>query len=122
MELVSERTGMPTSSQHVPAQCVQLFISSANALPLCPPDASPGVEDNSSTSSSNGSLLDSDSDLVFVAKLTAVSVVGGAAVKYGSLLSPLAFSQNEVVALALVLAPPIIYAAMLLTRPSDSKQ
>jgi hypothetical protein len=57
-----------------------------------------------------------DDDLIFVAKLVILSFVGGAVVKYGSLLSPVAFSADPVLATMLVLSPPTVYAIMLLTR------
>lgn len=88
---------------------------------IIPHPTLPALADPRDNSSIN-SALNSDSDLAFVAKLVAVSFAGGAAIKYGSLLSPLAFSQSDVLAVAMVFVPPTIYAAMLLTRPGDGSK
>lgn len=107
-------------SQHQPVtwRCCRHEPLSWLLIPHPTPPAFADPRDNSSSSSA----LDSDSDLAFVAKLAAVSFAGGAAIKYGSLLSPLAFSQSDVLAVAMVFVPPTMYAAMLLTRPSDGSK
>jgi hypothetical protein len=40
-------------------------------------------------------------------------------IKYGSLLTPLAFTPNAGIALALVLGTPLLYAASLLAKGSS---
>lgn len=57
-----------------------------------------------------------ESDVVFVAKLAFVSIAGGALLKWGSLLTPLASSANASVAWLLVVGVPLAYAATLLLR------
>ncbi|KAG1653815.1 hypothetical protein FOA52_001018 [Chlamydomonas sp. UWO 241] len=56
------------------------------------------------------------SDAVFLAKLALLSFTGAAAIKYGSLLTPIAASANPVLAVVLVVGPPLAYGAMLLRR------
>jgi hypothetical protein len=46
------------------------------------------------------------------------SFVGAAAIKYGSLLTPIAAGASPVLAVALVAGPPLAYGAMLLRRGS----
>lgn len=53
-----------------------------------------------------------DNDLVFVVKLIVLSLAGGAVIKWGSLLMDLPFSANPVVAVAIVLGTPAVWAAV----------
>lgn len=55
-----------------------------------------------------------DSDVLFVAKLAMVSFALGAGIKYGSLLLDAPFEANPLLALIIVGAPPISFAAYLL--------
>ncbi|KAG2446485.1 hypothetical protein HYH02_008476 [Chlamydomonas schloesseri] len=60
---------------------------------------------------------DGNSDVVFVAKLAAVSFGGAALIKYGSLVLDVPFEPNGLLAMTLVLGPPIAYAALMYTQP-----
>ncbi|KAG2433883.1 hypothetical protein HXX76_008236 [Chlamydomonas incerta] len=60
---------------------------------------------------------DGNSDVVFVAKLAAVSFGGAALIKYGSLVLDVPFEPNGALAMTLVLGPPIAYAALMFTQP-----
>ncbi|GAX74190.1 hypothetical protein CEUSTIGMA_g1639.t1 [Chlamydomonas eustigma] len=62
----------------------------------------------------------SDSDTVFVLKLVAWSFVGGAMIKYGSLLFPVAFSPDPAIATLCVASPPILYAIATLLSQKKS--
>ncbi|PSC69586.1 thiamine biosynthesis [Micractinium conductrix] len=53
---------------------------------------------------------------MFLLKLAAISVTLGAAIKYGSLLTDLAFTPNAGVATAIVAAPSLIWAAFKLSE------
>ena len=74
--------------------------------PLSPPTAS-----TSSASSSSSS-----DDAVFLLKLGASSFALGGAIKYGSLLIDLPFQPSATAALALVLSPPLLWAAVALVK------
>jgi len=65
------------------------------------------------------SILGGESDAAFLAKLTLVSFVGGAAIKYGSLLPPFSqvpFGESPTLATLIVLLPPLAYTILLLVR------
>jgi hypothetical protein len=64
--------------------------------------------------------VQADSDAAFVLKLVAWSFIGGAAVKYGSLLSPVAFTADPALAAVLVASPPLMYAIVTLVSQSKS--
>lgn len=70
--------------------------------------------ENPQSSETSISSSSSESDLMFVAKLTGLSFAGGALIKYGSLLSPIPFSADATLAILLVAGPPLAYGAMLL--------
>ena len=57
-------------------------------------------------------------DALFLGKLLLVAFVGGAVVKYGSLLIDLPFQPNAAAACAIVLLPPAAWAAHALARRS----
>jgi len=63
----------------------------------------------------------SESDFMFVAKLTILSFSGGAVIKYGSLLSPIPFSADATLAALLVAGPPLAYGAMLLLSSNRNR-
>lgn len=88
---------------------------------------SPDPENTTSVSSSSPAaaplsstyaLMRDENDVVFVAKLVALSFAGGALIKYGSLTNPVAFSADPTLAACLVLGPPLAYGIMLLRRGS----
>ncbi|GLC56891.1 hypothetical protein PLESTB_001160300 [Pleodorina starrii] len=56
---------------------------------------------------------DASSDLVFICKIAGISFAGAAAIKYGSLVMDIPFQANAILAMSLVLGPPIAYAALL---------
>lgn len=57
-------------------------------------------------------------DALFLGKLLLVAFVGGATIKYGSLLIDLPFQPNAAAAWAIVLMPPVVWAAQALARRS----
>ena len=57
-------------------------------------------------------------DALFLGKLLLVAFVGGCTIKYGSLLIDLPFQPNAAAAWAIVLLPPVVWAAQALARPS----
>ena len=75
--------------------------------------------DREGPSPSTTVLNGTPNDLAFVAKLAVLSFAGGAAVKWGSLLTPVAFGANPLLATLMVAGPPAAYAAMLVTRGSS---
>lgn len=77
--------------------------------------ATPSPDGNSSAPADQVPLGD-ETDVKFLAKLAGVSFGGAAAVKYGSLVFPVAFHPDAALALALVIGPPVIYAALLVLR------
>lgn len=58
-----------------------------------------------------------DSDALFLLKLLVVSAVGGATIKWGSLLVDAPFHPNAAAALAIVALPPALWAAQALAKP-----
>ena len=62
----------------------------------------------------------STSTVVFLGKLTVGAFAGAAAVKYGSLLTDLAFTPSPLVALAIVFSPPVGFAAWMLTQDKET--
>ena len=57
-------------------------------------------------------------DALFLGKLLLVAFVGGATIKYGSLLIDLPFQPNAAAAWTIVLMPPVVWAAQALVRRS----
>ena len=74
--------------------------------------------DREGPSPSTTVLNGTPNDVAFVAKLAALSFAGGAAVKWGSLLTPVAFGADPLLATLMVAGPPAAYAAMLVARGS----
>jgi len=70
--------------------------------------------DKTENGSSGASALGPDNDLVFLAKLTAISFGGGALIKYGSLVIPVAFHPDAAIACLLVIGTPVVYGLNLL--------
>ncbi len=54
--------------------------------------------------------------------MVAVSFLGGAAIKYGSLLSPIAFTASPGMAALLIGGLPVAYAVMLLVASKGKGQ
>ncbi|KAI8113524.1 hypothetical protein M9435_003525 [Picochlorum sp. BPE23] len=58
-----------------------------------------------------------DDTLSYLAKLFTVSVLGGAVIKYGSLIISLPFHPDGLIALSMIAFPPACFAAWMLTQP-----
>lgn len=73
-------------------------------------------QDSGKAQSTSTSSSSQDSDALFLAKLVALSFGGGALIKYGSLVVPLAFYPSGYLAAAMVCLPPILYGVSLAVR------
>ena len=99
-------SAVPVTSLNLPAHAVR------------PTPGGGHTGDREGPSPSTTVLNGTPNDVAFVAKLAALSFAGGAAVKWGSLLTPVAFGADPLLATLMVAGPPAAYAAMLVARGS----
>lgn len=59
---------------------------------------------------------------MFLSTLTAGAFAGAAVIKYGSLLTSVAFTPSPVLALVIVFTPPSVYAAWMLSQSSNGDE
>ena len=113
--------GHPAANVQVLARHLRSVPVTSLNLPAHAVRPTPGgghTGDREGPSPSTTVLNGTPNDVAFVAKLAALSFAGGAAVKWGSLLTPVAFGADPLLATLMVAGPPAAYAAMLVARGS----
>ncbi|WOK91617.1 hypothetical protein Cni_G00308 [Canna indica] len=95
-------------------------VTSTRASPQSPQGGGRGEEDGEGvTSAIDTSLLLSD-DLSYLGKLTAGSIGGASAIKYGSVLFP-GITRPNIVQALLMISLPVLVAVLLLVKESSKK-